>query len=55
MNQDFYDEVHQSLSVTRLMEATCLSSNDTPESIISWADGLMYQSKQAGHNCVTAE
>ena len=49
------DEVSQSLSVTISIGATCLSSNDTPESIISRADRLMYQSKRAGRNCVTAE
>ena len=49
------DEVSQSLSVTISIGATCLSANDTPESIISRADALMYQSKRAGRNCVTAE
>lgn len=49
------DEEYQSLSVTISIGATCLASNDTPESIIGRADGLMYQSKQAGRNCVTAE
>jgi diguanylate cyclase (GGDEF)-like protein len=49
------DEEHQSLSVTISIGATCLSSNDTPESIIGRADALMYQSKQAGRNCVTVE
>jgi diguanylate cyclase (GGDEF)-like protein/PAS domain S-box-containing protein len=44
---------NQSLSVTISMGATRLHSNDTPESIIQRADGLMYRSKQAGRNCVT--
>ena len=43
----------QSLSVTISIGATRLYSNDTPESIIRRADGLMYRSKQAGRNRVT--
>jgi diguanylate cyclase (GGDEF)-like protein/PAS domain S-box-containing protein len=49
------DDEHQNLGVTISIGATCLSSNDTPESIIDRADRLMYQSKVAGRNCVTAE
>jgi diguanylate cyclase (GGDEF)-like protein/PAS domain S-box-containing protein len=49
------DEEGQSITVTISIGATCLSPNDTPESIIRRADGLMYQSKQAGRNAVTVE
>src|SRR6266487_1977653 len=47
------DVNNQSLSVTISIGATRLYSNDTPESIIRRADGLMYRSKQAGRNRVT--
>jgi diguanylate cyclase (GGDEF)-like protein/PAS domain S-box-containing protein len=43
----------QSLKITISIGATRLYSNDTPESIIRRADGLMYRSKQAGRNRVT--
>jgi len=43
----------QSLTVTISIGATRLRPNDTPESIIERADGLMYQSKKAGRNVVT--
>jgi diguanylate cyclase (GGDEF)-like protein/PAS domain S-box-containing protein len=43
----------QSLSVTISIGATRLYANDTPESILQRADGLMYRSKQAGRNRVT--
>lgn len=43
----------QSLGVTISIGATRLYSNDTPESIVRRADGLMYRSKQAGRNRVT--
>ena len=43
----------QSLSVTISIGATRLYTNDTPESILQRADGLMYRSKQAGRNRVT--
>lgn len=43
----------RSLSVTISTGATRPYSNDTPESIIRRADGLMYRSKQAGRNRVT--
>lgn len=41
------------LTVTASIGATRLYSNDTPESLIRRADGLMYRSKQAGGNRVT--
>jgi diguanylate cyclase (GGDEF)-like protein/PAS domain S-box-containing protein len=41
------------LSVTLSIGATRLYSNDTSESILRRADGLMYRSKQAGRNRVT--
>lgn len=47
------DTNSQSLSVTISIGATRLYSNDTPESILRRADGLMYRSKQAGRNRVT--
>lgn len=43
----------QSLTVTASIGATLLKSNDTPESLVRRADGLMYRSKQAGGNRVT--
>ncbi len=43
----------QTLSVTLSIGATRLRYNDTPESIIHRADGLMYQSKRTGRNTVT--
>ena len=46
------DTNNQSLSVTISIGATRLYSNDTPESIVRRADGLMYRSKQAGRNRV---
>jgi len=48
-----FDTASQSLSVTISIGATRLYSNDTPDSIIRRADGLMYRSKQAGRNRVT--
>jgi len=42
-----------SLTVTASIGATLLKSNDTPESLVRRADGLMYRSKQAGGNRVT--
>jgi diguanylate cyclase (GGDEF)-like protein/PAS domain S-box-containing protein len=42
-----------SLTVTASIGATLLNSNDTPETLIHRADGLMYRSKQAGGNRVT--
>jgi len=44
---------HQTLTVTISIGATLLRPNDTPESIVNRADGLMYQSKKAGRNIVT--
>ena len=44
---------NRSLSVTISIGATRLHSNDTPESFIRRADGLMYRSKRAGRNRVT--
>ncbi len=47
-------DIHgNSLSVTASIGATLLYSNDTPQSLIRRADGLMYRSKQAGGNRVT--
>ena len=42
-----------SLTVTASIGATLLKSNDTPESLVRRADGLMYRSKQTGGNRVT--
>ena len=44
---------NHNLTVTASIGATRLYSNDTPESLIRRADGLMYRSKQAGGNLVT--
>jgi len=43
----------QNLTVTISIGATRLCPDDTPESIVDRADGLMYQSKKAGRNTVT--
>ena len=42
-----------SLSVTISVGATLLRPDDTPETLVNRADQLMYESKQAGRNCVT--
>lgn len=42
-----------SLTATASIGATLLNSNDTPETLVQRADGLMYRSKQAGGNRVT--
>lgn len=47
------DTGDQSLRVAISIGATRLYSNDTTESVIRRADGLMYRSKQAGGNRVT--
>lgn len=44
----------RNLSVTASIGATRLYSNDSVDSLIRRADGLMYRSKQAGGNRVTA-
>jgi diguanylate cyclase (GGDEF)-like protein len=43
----------RSLTVTISIGATLLYSNDTAESLVRRADGLMYRSKRAGGNLVT--
>ena len=43
----------QNLTVTVSIGATRLRPDDTPESLVDRADGLMYQSKKAGRNFVT--
>jgi len=48
-----FDFNGQCLAVTISIGATCLRSNDTPESIVERADRLMYQSKKAGRNFIT--
>jgi len=47
------DYLDEKINVTISIGATFLKSNDTPESLVSRADELMYQSKQAGRNRVT--
>ena len=47
------DHLDEKISVTVSIGATFLKSNDTPESLVSRADALMYQSKQAGRNRFT--
>jgi PleD family two-component response regulator len=42
-----------SLTVTASIGATLLYSNDTADSLIRRADGLMYRSKRTGGNRVT--
>ena len=41
------------IGVTVSIGATLLQPNDTPETIVNRADGLMYRSKQSGRNRVT--
>jgi diguanylate cyclase (GGDEF)-like protein/PAS domain S-box-containing protein len=41
------------LRVTISLGATLVAGDDTLESLVKRADGLMYRSKQAGRNCVT--
>ena len=41
------------LNFTASLGATLAQPDDTPEALIARADALMYQSKQAGRNCVT--
>ena len=53
VEQSHLDLDDQSLTVTISIGATLLRPEDTPESIIARADGLMYQSKQAGRNTTT--
>lgn len=43
----------QAIHVTVSIGGTLLGSGDTPETLIQRADGLLYQSKQAGRNRVT--
>jgi diguanylate cyclase (GGDEF)-like protein/PAS domain S-box-containing protein len=43
----------QGLAVTISIGGTLLRAEDTPDSFINRADELMYQSKQAGRDCVT--
>jgi diguanylate cyclase (GGDEF)-like protein/PAS domain S-box-containing protein len=43
----------EGLAVTLSIGGTVLLSGDTPEGLVHRADELMYQSKQAGRNCVT--
>ncbi len=47
------DLANKGLTVTISVGATLLLPNDTPESIVSRADRLMYQSKQHGRNRVS--
>ena len=44
-----------SLSVTVSIGATIARTSDTIDSVVKRADELMYQSKQNGRNCVTAD
>jgi len=53
VEQSHLDLDDQSLAVTISIGATLLLPDDTPGSIIARADGLMYQSKQAGRNTIT--
>ena len=46
------DVGENSLTVTASIGATLLNSDDTPETLVHRADGLMYRSKQAGGNRV---
>jgi diguanylate cyclase (GGDEF)-like protein len=45
----------ETLRVTVSVGAAFARQDDTPESISKRADGLMYRSKKAGRNLVTAE
>jgi diguanylate cyclase (GGDEF)-like protein/PAS domain S-box-containing protein len=43
------------VEVTVSLGVTMVRPHDTPETIIQRADDLLYQSKQAGRNCITCE
>lgn len=43
------------LSATMSIGVTLLQPGDTTETLLKRADALMYQSKQSGRNCVTAD
>lgn len=45
----------RTLFVTASLGVTVACGSDTMDSVIKRADGLMYQSKQKGKNCVTAD
>lgn len=45
--------VDRALRVTISLGVTLAQIQDTPETLIQRADGLMYQSKAAGRNCLT--
>ena len=47
------DYLNEKINITVSIGATFLKSSDTPESLVSRADRLMYQSKQAGRDRVT--
>ena len=47
------DYLNEKINITVSIGATFLKSSDTPESLVSRADRLMYQSKEAGRDRVT--
>ena len=55
VQQSRLDVDGQGLTVTVSVGGTLLRDGDTPASFVGRADGLMYQSKQAGRNRVTIE
>lgn len=45
----------ETVRMTVSIGATLAAPGDTPQSLVKRADGLMYQSKLAGRNCVTSD
>ena len=54
VENSYLTHAQQKLSVTISVGATLAREQDTPASLIKRADNLLYQSKAAGRNCVTA-
>jgi len=54
VENSYLTHAQQKLSVTISVGATLAREHDTPASLIKRADNLLYQSKAAGRNCVTA-
>jgi len=53
ITQSRLDNQQISLSVTVSLGATLVTKEDTTETIVDRVDQLMYESKNAGRNCLT--
>jgi diguanylate cyclase (GGDEF)-like protein len=53
IEQSFITHEGARISVTASLGATLGVPDDTPDTIIARADGLMYQSKESGRNLLT--